>query len=392
MELYNRQKWWKFLLIVGAAVISLFSLLYTNRLSAELKSEEQKKMLIWAEASRLLSIDASPGEKMSLFTEIISQNTTVPVIITNSVDSIIAHRNVNLSKSKPEKDLYNMLQKMKRYHAPFPVELSENDFQYIYYADSTMLIKLQWFPIVQLIVVFVFMLVAYLGFSVARQLEQDQVWVGMARETAHQLGTPTTSLLGWIDVLALRNTDPKLVNEIRFDVKRLQTITSRFSKIGSRPQLEYENIVEVIKGMIDYLKKRSSELVVFDLIYITQETMLIPISRPLFEWVIENLCKNAIDAMKGEGKITITIERQKEQAVINITDNGKGMARTVQKTVFKPGYSTKARGWGLGLTLSKRIIEHYHKGKIFILSSVPGKGTTFSITLPSSDINDKNHA
>ncbi|ASB49394.1 ATP-binding protein [Alkalitalea saponilacus] len=382
MEIYNKKRWWKFMLFVGAAAISLFSLLYTNRLTSELKQEEQIKIELWAEANRLLAIDASPGETMSLIVEILRHNTTVPVIVTTDEDEIIFHRNVSLPRNNQEQHLRQVLEKMKRYRDPFPVKLAEDEFQYIYFHDSILLRKLQWFPIVQLIIVFVFMLVAYVAFSVARKLEQDQVWVGMARETAHQLGTPTTSLLGWMDVLTMKNTDPELIKEMHFDIQRLQTITSRFSKIGSKPDLKQENIIEVIESMVSYLRKRSSSLVSFTVVH-SVKNPLIPLSKPLFEWVVENLCKNAIDAMEGEGQISILIRSHKDSIFIDISDTGRGMSRQTQKTAFKPGYSTKSRGWGLGLTLSHRIIEHYHKGKISILSSVPNKGTTFRVVLPS---------
>lgn len=371
-------------MFLGAAAISVFTLLYTNRLTSELKLEEQKKMELWAEANRLLTIDATPGETMALILEILRNNTTVPVILTEDDDNIVFHRNVKLSGRNDEVQLEKALQKMKKYRQPIPVKISDEEWQYIYYYDSILLRKLQWFPIVQLLVVFVFMLIAYVAFSVARKWEQDQVWVGMARETAHQLGTPTTSLLGWLDVLGMKNADPQLLDEMRFDIQRLQTITSRFSKIGSRPELYPEDITQVVQGMADYLKKRSSSFVVFNLHFETIPVSHIPLSRSLFEWVIENICKNAIDAMEGEGQITIRLfAHRNDEIVLDISDTGKGMSKGVQKTVFKPGYSTKARGWGLGLTLSRRIVEQYHGGRIFILASSPGKGTTFRIVLPT---------
>jgi signal transduction histidine kinase len=225
------------------------------------------------------------------------------------------------------------------------------------------------------------MAIAYAAFSFSRKWEQDKVWVGLARETAHQLGTPTSSLLGWVDVLKMKNTDPELLSEMLYDVQRLQTITSRFSKIGSKPDLIPENINEVVAGMIDYLKKRSSARVVFTLDDKTTEPIVIPICRSLFEWVIENICKNAIDAMAGEGHINIFMQQVKTAVTIDISDTGKGMSKSTQKSAFKPGYSTKKRGWGLGLTLSQRIIQQYHGGNLSIITSAPGKGTTFRIQL-----------
>jgi nitrogen-specific signal transduction histidine kinase len=385
MQIYSKKRWWKILLIFGAALISIASLVYTNRLVTELKEEEQKKIELWAEANRQLVLDDSTGETMALILEILRNNTTVPVILTDDSSQILLHRNIELPKKKQEAYLQKELEKMKRVKSPIQVELDEGEYQYIYYNDSILLIQLQWFPIVQLLVVFIFMLVSYVAFSATRQWEQDQVWVGMARETAHQLGTPTTSLLGWMDVLQMKQADPELMNEMKYDIQRLQTITSRFSKIGSKPDLPPEDVEAVINGMVSYLRRRSSSLVSFQVKTSLLIHPVIPLSKPLFEWVIENLCKNAIDAMEGEGAIVIKLHQQKRQIVIDVSDTGKGMTRAVQKTVFKPGYSTKVRGWGLGLTLSKRIVEHYHRGRISVLSSAPGKGCVFRIVLPTLD-------
>lgn len=382
MQLYHLKKRWKFFLFIGAALISLFSLWYTNRLVAELKLEEQKKMELWAEASRQLALEeVDHGEAMALILEILRNNTTVPVILTDDLDQIVFHRNIPLSRKEEGFQLQRMLDKMKRYKEPIPVQLGPDDFQYLYYYDSTLLVKLQWFPLVQLAVVFVFMLVAYVAFSATRRREQDQVWVGMARETAHQLGTPTTSLLGWMDVLQMKEVDEELVGEMRKDIERLQTITARFSKIGSRPELSPVALFQVLRDMVGYLRRRSSTLVQFEL-ELPQEELELPLSRPLFEWVIENLCKNAIDAIEGEGHILLKVQRQKDKVLIDVSDNGKGMSRAVLKTIFKPGYSTKLRGWGLGLTLSKRIVEQYHGGQLTVLHTAPGKGCTFRIVLP----------
>lgn len=384
MEIYNKKRRWKFLLILGAALISLFSLFYTHQLVGELKDEEQKKMELWAEANRQLASDNVSDESLALVLEVIRHNTTVPVIVVDADDNVVLHRNVKLSKRNFEKKLRSSLEKMKKAQAPFEIRLDENESQYIYYSNSILLNKLRWFPVVQLLVVFVFMLIAYIAFSASRRWEQDQVWVGMARETAHQLGTPTTSLLGWVDVLKMKNIDPQLIEEMKFDIQRLETITSRFSKIGSKPELIEEDIEKVVVEMANYLNKRSSKLVKFQVTVQPLILTRIPLSRPLFEWVIENICKNAIDAMEGEGEIHIQMHQNKTDTIIDISDTGKGMARGAQKTAFKPGFSTKRRGWGLGLTLSQRIVEQYHRGEISIVESLLGKGTTFRIALPLS--------
>lgn len=375
------------MLFMGAAAISLFTLMYTNNLTADLKQEERNKMGLWAEANRLLTIDATPGETMALLLEIIRTNTTVPVILTDDNGQIVFHRNINLPGRKDSLPLIRALERMQNFQEPIPVKISETEWQYIYFYDSILLRQLQWFPFIQLTVVFVFMLVAYIAFSATRKWEQDQVWVGMSRETAHQLGTPTTSLLGWLDVLQLKNADAALVEEMRFDIQRLQTITSRFSKIGSKPELVQENISSVVSEMVDYLRKRSSSLVTFELTTNSLTSLKVPLNRSLFEWVIENISKNAIDAMEGEGRLTINVFSQKDEVIIDFSDTGKGMSKRVQKSVFNPGFSTKPRGWGLGLSLSKRIVEQYHGGKIAVLTSAPGKGTTFRVTLPLINFN-----
>ena len=369
-------------MILGAISISLFSIFYTGWLTGELRQEEEKRMEIWAEANRLLITEGELGPSANLVLEILRINTTIPIIITDEKNNIVWHRNISIPDKDPDLYLFEAMQKMKRENKPLEYNVSEKEKQYIYFDDSLLSRELRLFPIVQLMIVFVFMAVAYLAFSVARRWEQDQVWVGMARETAHQLGTPTSSLLGWVDVLSMKDIDPALLTEMKKDIQRLQTITARFSKIGSRPNLSGENLVEVIEKMVEYLRRRSSSLVSFTLIHESVSQDLVLMSRPLFEWVIENLCKNAIDAMQGEGKITIKVSEQKDDFEIDISDTGKGMSRSVQKTAFKPGFSTKTRGWGLGLTLARRIIEQYHNGRILIADSTPGKGTTFRIIIP----------
>jgi two-component sensor histidine kinase len=386
MKLYNKEKWWKFLLILGAGVISVFSIFYTSWLTDELRQEEEKKMEIWAEANRLLVANDELGPALNLVLEILRINTTIPIIISDDEGNIILHRNISIPEKNSDQFLKKVFLQMKKECKPFPVPLSETETQYIYFKDSVLLKELHLFPIIQLMVVFVFMAVAYLAFSVARRWEQDQVWVGMARETAHQLGTPTSSLLGWMDVLQLKNMDPALIVEMKKDIQRLQTITDRFSKIGSKPDLTPENVSEVVGKMVEYLRRRSSTLVKFSLISELEPGITVRLGRPLFEWVIENICKNAIDAMEGEGSIHIKIFTQKNDVCIDIRDTGKGMSRSVQKTVFKPGFSTKPKGWGLGLTLARRIVEQYHKGRLVIIESIPGKGTTFRISLPANKI------
>lgn len=378
---YTQKKRWKFILFGGAILIGFLSLAYTKNLTDELKEEELKKVKLWAEATRELSVDSPDASSINLIFEVIKNNTTVPVILTDLSDTILYHRNFKISGDNVNEELQEELLEMKANNDSIEIDLGSGDKQVLYYKDSTMLRKLTWFPVVQLIVVSIFMLVAYLAISGSRRAEQNQVWVGMAKETAHQLGTPTSSLLGWIDLLKMKNAEPMLVEELQKDVDRLQTITDRFSKIGSAPELKEEPLIQVIGKIINYLKVRASSQVEITMSAESQLNVVAKINSVLFEWVIENLCKNAMDAMEGKGRIVISIRQDSDKLFIDISDTGKGIAKSKLKTVFEPGFTTKKRGWGLGLSLSKRIIEEYHNGKIFVKDSEPGVGTTFRVVL-----------
>ncbi len=386
MEVYNRKRWWKFLLMIGALLIGGASLYYTNQLTSELRREETRKMEVWAKANRQFARPEIDEQALELVFEIIQNNTTVPLIITDANDSIFFHRNLELPKKDEQAFLKKELQKMKQGREPIVIDLGKNQHQYLYYTDSIILQKLKWFPIIQLMVVILFVLLAYWAFSAARRWEQDQVWVGMAKETAHQLGTPTSSLLGWIEVLSMKNVNPEMVNEMRHDIQRLQIITDRFSKIGSRPELQSTNAQEVLEEVTDYLKHRISSGINIELNKPeTQNPIFISINRPLFEWVIENLSKNAADAMEGRGTITFSWGKINNHVFVDVQDTGRGISRKYQKTIFKPGYTTRKRGWGLGLPLTRRIVEEYHNGRIFVKESNPGKGTTFRILINSGE-------
>ncbi|RCW31314.1 ATP-binding protein [Marinilabilia salmonicolor] len=380
MEIYSRKRWWKFLLMTGALVIGGASLFYTNKLTSELRREETRKMELWAKANRQFTRPDIDEQSLELVFEIIQNNTTVPLIIADKVDTIYFHRNLELPDKNQSAFLQQELRQMKQGREPIVIDLGNGQRQYLYYADSIILRKLRWFPLVQLFVVIVFVLLAYWAFSAARRWEQDQVWVGMAKETAHQLGTPTSSLLGWLELLEMKKVDPSLVGEMRHDIQRLQTITARFSKIGSRPELKNVDVTDMLHEVIGYLEHRISSGV--EIRVEPPENMDTPgirVNRPLFEWVVENISKNAADAMEGTGTLTFAWGIFKNQTFIDISDTGKGIARKNQKTIFKPGYTTKKRGWGLGLTLVRRIVEDYHNGRIFVKESSPGKGTTFRI-------------
>ena len=390
MDIYYRKQRWKLYLILFAAIIGIGSLLYTNRLVKLLADEEKKKIELWAEATRRLA-DLSditepnfrqndPGFPL----QVVEFNTTIPVIIADQKDNIMAHRNLDSLKMENPDYSKRQLEKMKSEIEPIEIDLGDGIVQYVYYRNSTLLVQLTYYPYIQLGVILLFILVAYLAFSASRRAEQNQVWVGLSKETAHQLGTPTSSLMGWVEILKEKHPDKKLVSELEKDAGRLEEITERFSKIGSKPVLKNANILEVLKESVEYLESRTSDGVTFTFDTESKDHV-VPINRALFQWVVENLCKNSVDAMEGNGTIKISVSDQLKQVLIDFEDSGKGIPKNRHKTIFKPGYTTKRRGWGLGLSLAKRIIEIYHKGKIFVLNSETGKGAVIRIILHKSD-------
>lgn len=317
----------------------------------------------------------------SFIIEVVRNSAEVPVIYTNqAMDSVIALGKTDTSVVNSPSKLQNKLEELSSLNEPIPVDLGEGVEYYIFYAPSELVTQLKYYPYVQFAVIGLFLVIAYVLFSTARKAEQDQVWVGMSKETAHQLGTPLSSLMAWNEHLLSIGVDESIIHEMQHDVKRLNTITDRFSKIGSQPTLTTANVNAVLTEAIDYLKKRTSRNVVYHL-NLPSEEMHAEMSVPLFEWVIENICKNAVDAMDGKGEIMVTLSGLPERLCIDIKDTGKGISKSKFKTVFEPGFTTKKRGWGLGLSLCKRIIEIYHKGKIYVLQSEPNKGTTFRIEL-----------
>ena len=373
-------------MLLGAVVIGMVSLMYTNWLTEKLSEEERKKVILWAEATkRLASDDISLDNDLSLIEMIIDANTSIPLILVNEQDSILIHANISFNPNRQDLVLQKELKKMKAHNPPIEVVIDENERQYFYYRESYLLRNLRLFPIVQLLVIFLFIFVAYLAFSASRSAEQNQVWVGMSKETAHQLGTPISSLMAWIELLRMQKTDETLVSEFEKDIQRLEKITERFSKIGSKPELLHTNLLEVIQSTVEYLRKRSSGKVKYLIETDQTDGWILPMNEALFSWVIENLCKNAIDAMNSEGTITLSLKSKDNYAILDVSDTGKGLPKSQFKAIFRPGYSTKKRGWGLGLSLAKRIVENYHSGKIFIKNSELRKGTTFRIIL------NKNH-
>jgi len=377
---YEYKQRWKFLLFVGAIFIGVGSLAYTDWLAKDLSDQERKKVELWAEATQILINTNSLNEDLSFPLMVIENNTTVPIILTDSSGRIISSRNLNPLKSQQESYLAKKLSRMKEKNKPLEIDLGSGDKNYIYFMDSILLIRLFYFPYIQLLVILLFLVVSYFAFSSSRKSEQNKVWVGLSKETAHQLGTPTSSLNAWIELLKEGIDQTDIVNELEKDAKRLEKITERFSKIGSKPVLIKTDLIKIIKEALNYLKSRSSDKITFELNHLKSE-IIVPLNEALFEWVIENICKNSMDALDGKGKITITVEDQNQIVNINIHDTGKGIPKSKFKTIFKPGYTTKKRGWGLGLSLSKRIIESYHKGKIFVLNSDVNTGTTMRIIL-----------
>jgi len=382
LDIYLKKRRWKILLFLTAILIGLASLKYTNWLTDRLSQEERKKVELWAEAiKRLGSGNLDSETDISLIEMISNQNTSIPLIVTNDNDSILIHANITFPPNREKEILARELRKMKLQNSPIEIYISENARQFLYYRESYLLRNLRLFPVVQLLVIFLFIGVAYLAFSASRSAEQNQVWVGMSKETAHQLGTPISSLMAWAELLRLQNTDPAILDEFEKDIQRLERITERFSKIGSKPELLHTDLVRVIQSTVEYLKRRSSEKVRFEIQTDPGKKWEVPLNEALFSWVIENLCKNSMDAMNGAGNITLAIKEKEDHVIIDLSDTGKGLHKSQFKTIFQPGYSTKKRGWGLGLSLAKRIVENYHKGKIYIKDSEINKGTTFRIML-----------
>jgi signal transduction histidine kinase len=381
LSIYLKKQKWKLGLLILAIIIGFSSLFVTNMLVKSLAEEERKKVELWAEATRELSDMESELTDFSFILKVIQNNETVPVMVVDDTGEILDHRNLNPSRVNNPEYLQRRLSAMEKKNDPIEMEIYDNNRQYIFYDDSRILVWLVYYPYIQLLVILLYLLIAYYAFSISRKAEQNQVWVGLSRETAHQLGTPTSSLLAWLELLKEKEHDPVLLEELGKDVDRLEKITDRFSKIGSKPSLKKTNIIDVIENALDYLRSRSPRKIIFETGYNKTDRIIVPVNIPLFDWVIENVCKNSLDAMEGSGKISLSVIENGQTVNIDITDTGKGIPRSRQKTIFKPGFSTKRSGWGLGLSLSKRIIEEYHGGRIFVHSSAVDAGTTIRIVL-----------
>lgn len=322
----------------------------------------------------------------SFLQEVVLNSASVPVIVTDSSQTnIINFGNIDESKIHDSAFMIKLIQEMRDQNTPLEIDLPEYGRQYILYMDSELQSKLRYFPIIVFIAIAFFILLAYLMFSTSRKAEQNQVWAGLAKETAHQLGTPLSSMIAWVDLLRMQEVDDTSLNELEKDIHRLEIITDRFSKIGSIPKLRLADVGSNVTSFVDYLKTRTSKKVNYKIEIFPENghSIVAPLNEPLFGWVIENLCKNAIDAMAGDGEINIVITEDQQHVIIDFNDTGKGIPKNKERTIFKPGYTTKKRGWGLGLSLADRIISNYHKGKIFVKNSSP-QGTTFRIQLKKS--------
>ena len=374
---------WRSLLALIAIIIVSATIFYSQFLAKKIAGEERQKVAMWVAASE--SILKNPGMDLTLPNLIRNGQQSIPIIETNEADSITGYINLDSTLASTDKDyLYRKLKKFRSENGPLEAKLSDTPYiaNRYYYGHTSLLDQVRYYPLVQLCIVALFIFFTLYSITIRNKATQNQLWAGMAKETAHQLGTPVSSLEGWVEMLKESNTDARTVQEIQKDVDRLKLVSDRFGKIGSKPQLEEKDLIGQIRNMVEYIKKRAAGKVQFSLqTPAGQEKLLVPISGPLFDWVIENLLKNALDAMDGKGAITVAIQESEKEVLVDVTDTGKGIApRNLQK-VFKPGFTTKKRGWGLGLSLSKRIIGQYHKGELFVKQSEPGKGTTFRIVL-----------
>lgn len=373
---------WRTALALLAISIVSGTIIYSQYLAKKINLEERQKVNQWVAATK--AIVDNPGISFTLPNMIRNEQTSIPIIETNEKDSIVSFINLDTLKAAQDSNyLKGKLSEFRYYHRPYVLVL--NDTPYIankyFYGNTKLLNEVRYFPLVQLFVVALFIIITIISITTRNQATQNQVWAGMAKETAHQLGTPISSLEGWVEMLKEESINQSIIKELKKDVDRLKLVSDRFGKIGSIPQLEVTNLVDQIERMVEYIKKRAPGKVIFNIDTGEANKIQAKISPPLFDWVIENLLKNALDAMEGRGEISVTIKDLPEEIFIDVRDTGKGISSGNLRSIFKPGFTTKKRGWGLGLSLSKRIIEQYHKGALFVKHSELGKGTTFRIVL-----------
>ncbi|MGG9963431.1 sensor histidine kinase [Ferruginibacter sp. SUN106] len=377
---------WRTALAFVAIAIVTGTVFYSNYLAKKIAADERKKVNVWVQSLKTRSSTTEPSA-IELTNIITSENKEIPIIATDENDKVLGpndYSNLDSNKVKADSNyLKNKIAEFKNQHEPIMVEISKDPLYYnkYYYGDSELLQQVRYYPIIQLIIVALFIIITLITVSTRNKSTQNQVWAGMAKETAHQLGTPLSSLQGWVEMLKDDPHNEKIAVEMAKDVDRLKLVSDRFGKIGSTPQLEEKNIIELVENMVAYIKRRAPEKVNFTINSFNETEITGMVNAPLFDWVIENLLKNALDAMEGKGSISVTIKNEVANIIIDVSDSGKGISKQNIANVFKPGFTTKKRGWGLGLSLSKRIIEQYHKGELFVKHSEPGKGTTFRIVL-----------
>lgn len=380
-DVYTRKIWWKIAIICFGTIIGVATLFYTESFLEELRNEEERKITLWAKAMEEIVI-AEPGTNLSFYTQIIQDNTTIPLILTDSVGNIIAHRNLNAPEVNPEQYVQKKLEEFKSSGEVIENQFADGQTNYLYYKGSNLLTKLRLYPLILLAVIGIYMLISYMAFSNARRSEQNKVWTGMAKETAHQIGTPLSALMGWIAYLKEQYPKEIAFGEMEKDIDRLTEITDRFSKIGSQPELSDLNLNQTIVRTTEYLGNRLGKKISLTTKLGTENN--VQHNGQLISWVLENMIKNAADALEGEGEIHVRQESAAAEVHLFISDNGKGIPANDQRKIFHPGFTTKSRGWGLGLSLAKRIIEDYHQGKVVLVESNAQVGTTFKITLPKA--------
>ena len=395
VNIYDIRRYGTVAFLFASIVVVAVFLYFSNSLVKDLAAQERARMQIWAGATKQIvnaGNGAADGTDIDFLLSIIEANTSIPVMLTDDNGNIVLHRNFRLpapaDSSNPleinEENARFLLEKlsdMRRTTNVIDIEIDSDITQHLYYEDSTLLRNLSLYPYVQLIVMAAFVMVVYFAVTSSKKAEQNKVWVGLSKETAHQLGTPISSLMAWIELMRDSDADPEMVEEMDKDVKRLSTIASRFSKIGSQPNMESTDLNEVVGRSVSYMSSRISSRIDLS-VHLSPEALTVSMSAPLIEWVMENLIKNAVDDMESRVSITVTTYADHGMAVVLVKDTGKGMTRKMRKEVFRAGYTTKKRGWGLGLTLARRIVEQYHGGRIFVSESEPGAGTTFRIQLP----------
>ncbi|MDR1331711.1 MAG: HAMP domain-containing histidine kinase [Tannerella sp.] len=377
-SLYDKRQYLKYLFLIAAMLIAVGSVVVSNSMVNKLATEERLKMEVWTEAYRFFLMEDTIADPTMLVLKVIGGNTTIPILLYDEGSGLVEPRNIDVPEKSQDAFFRRKMQEFGTRHEPFVIEVGKK--QYLYYDDSILLKRLEMYPYVQLLVVAVFVMIAFFALASTKRAEQNKVWVGLSKETAHQLGTPISSLIAWIEYLKTKEIDASYLTEMEKDVKRLEMIVDRFSKIGSNPEPLPLNINQAIRSACEYMEARISSKVKMKL-ELADRPIFTLMNESLFSWVIENLTKNAVDAMNGQGSIAYQVSEKGNKVRLDITDTGKGIPKSKFGAIFNPGYTTKARGWGLGLSLVKRIVESYPGGRIFVKNSEPGKGTTFRIEM-----------